>query len=139
MLKNIPSAINPELLKILDEMGHGDEIVVADANFPAETYGRRVIRSDGIGGEEMVSAIAALIPLDGQQKSNCYFMATDGGEPRPPVWNGYLAALAERGEHALPAELERGAFYERAGKAFAVVQTGERALYANIILRKGTL
>lgn len=139
MLKNIPMVISPELLKILSSMGHGDEIVVADANFPAETCGKRVIRAEGTGGEAMLDAVMSLIPLDNVSKENCFFMATGDDSFQPPIWSKYLSVIAERGERACTAELDRNTFYERAKQAYAVIQTGEKELFANIIVRKGTL
>ena len=83
MLKNIPKIVSPTLLKILCEMGHGDEIVIADGNFPAENYGKRVIRADGLGGEEMLGAVLSLIPLDTYADENLLLMQTTNGDPTP--------------------------------------------------------
>jgi len=139
MLKNIPAVISPELLKILDEMGHGDEIVIGDANFPAVTCAKRLVRADGIGGEEMLDAIMKLFPLDKVVDKNCFVMAVKEGEPTPPIWAEYNRIIDKYEDYRAVAEVERYAFYEQAKKAFAVIQTGEKALYANIILKKGTL
>lgn len=140
MLKNVPAVISPELLKILCEMGHGDEIVLGDANFPAVTCAKRLIRADGIGGKTLLEAIMTLFPLDAVAKENCFVMAVSEGEERPPVWNDYEEIIDRfEPEKRNMAEVERYAFYEQAKRAFAVVQTGEKALYANIILKKGTL
>lgn len=139
MLKGIPKVIGPELLKILDEMGHGDEIVLADANFPAAACAGRLVRADGIGGAQMLEAVIRLFPLDSVAKENCTVMAVNRGEPRPPIWEEYYRIIDREERGRKSAEIERYAFYERAKQAFAVVQTGEGALYANIILKKGTL
>lgn len=139
MLKGIPNVIGPELLKILDEMGHGDEIVLADSNFPGVTCAKRLVRADGIGGEEMLQAVMRLFPLDTVAKENCFVMAVGEGESRPPIWDRYNRVIDDAEPSRVSAEIERYAFYERAKQAFAVVQTGETALYANIILKKGTL
>ncbi len=85
MLKGISPLISPALLKILAEMGHGDEIVIADANFPSETYGKRVVRADGIGGRELLDAILSLIPLDTYAEENFMLMATTNGDPTPEI------------------------------------------------------
>lgn len=139
MLKTIPDIISPELLKILDEMGHGDEIVIGDANFPAVTCAKRLIRADGIGGEDILEAIMKLFPLDKVAKDNCFLMAVNEGEPTPPIWERYANIIDRYEDCRKTAEVERYAFYEQAKQAFAVIQTGEKALYANIILKKGTL
>lgn len=85
MLKGIPKIISPELLKILCEMGHGDEIVIADGNFPSENYGKRIMRADGIGGVDMLKAVLALIPLDTYADKNFMLMETVKGDPKPPI------------------------------------------------------
>ena len=139
MLKNIPAVISPELLKIMAEMGHGDELVIGDANFPAVTCAKRLVRADGISGTEILEAIMKLFPLDKAAKSNCFVMAVNEGEPTPAIWAEYNCIIDKYDDARVLEEVERFAFYEQAKKAFAVVQTGEKALYANIILKKGTL
>ena len=141
MLKGINPIISPELLKILCEMGHGDEIVIADANFPSVTCGKRVIRADGISGTAMLEAILELFPLDKVADKNALLMAvSEKNMPNPPIWNDYDKIMAKHeNENVRVEELERYEFYDRAQKAFAVIHTGEKALYANIILKKGTL
>ena len=89
MLKNVPKIISPELLKVLCEMGHGDEIVIADANYPAETNGLRVVRADGLKGPELLEAILELIPLDTYADENMLLMATTNGDPTPEIWAIY--------------------------------------------------
>ena len=139
MLKNIPKIISPQLLKILCEMGHGDEIVIADGNFPAETCGQRVVRADGIGGQEMLDAVLKLIPLDTYAIENLLLMQTTNGDPTPPIWDKYFEIAKANDDNLRAGNLERFAFYERAKKAYAVIATGETAIYANIILKKGVI
>ncbi len=139
MLKGIPKIISPELLKILDEMGHGDEIVIADANFPAEALGQRVVRADGHGAPELLSAILELFPLDPYADKTMILMeVTPGDDVKPTIWETYKSLGASDPAFKLGFE-ERFAFYERAKKAYAVIATGEGALYANIILKKGVI
>ena len=140
MLKGISPLISPELLKILCEMGHGDEIVLADANFPSETTGKRVIRADGIGAADLLKAILPLFPLDTYEKDRFILMEVVSGDPVvPTIWDDYKQILEEK-EPATPVTfMERFAYYERAKKAYCVVATGETAQYANIILKKGVV
>ena len=139
MLKNISPVISPSLLKILMEMGHGDEIVIGDGNFPAASVAKRLIRLDGHGVNEVLGAILKLMPLD--TYVDCPVALMDNGDPsdRPPIWAEYAETIkAEEGEKGVELE-ERFAFYERAKKAYCVVATGETAIYANIILKKGVV
>lgn len=142
MLKKIPKILSPELLKVLMEMGHGDEIVLADGNFPAVTCGQRVVRCDGHGIPELLDAILELLPLDVKysDKPVGLMEVMSGDSYQPVIWQTYNEILAR---HENPAPqidyIERFAFYERAKKAFAVVTTGEGALYANILLKKGVV
>jgi len=139
MLKNIPKIVSPELLKILCEMGHGDEIVIADANFPSQNLGKKVIRAEGIGGNEMLKAVLQLIPLDTYADQSVFLMETVYGDPVPYIWDDYKATLAETAEKWELQKLERFAFYDRAKNAYAVIATGESQIYANIILKKGII
>ena len=143
MLKNVPSILSPELLKVLCEMGHGDELVIADGNFPAESVGKDaiVVRADGHGVTEILDAVLTLIPLDKYTKKPAALMAVTPGDPiKPTIWNDYRAVLAKHGENPEAIEMtERFAFYERAKKAYAIVATGETAVYANILLKKGVV
>ena len=141
MLKGIDPIISPELLKILCEMGHGDEIVIADANFPGVTCAKRLIRADGHGGEKILEAVLTLFPLDRVADKNAFLMAvSEKNIPNPPIWNEYEKIMKSyEYDNVKIVKLERFDFYERAKNAFAVIQTGEKALYANIILKKGTL
>jgi len=142
MLKGIPSILPPELLKILMEMGHGDELVIGDGNFPAASHAQRLVRCDGHDVPTLLNAILKLFPLDRFVESPVALMAVvDGaGEPDPPIWEIYNNILKNHEPVNNGVKLEeRFAFYERAKKAYAIVATGETALYANIILKKGVI
>lgn len=139
MLKGIPKIISPDLLKVLCEMGHGDEIVLADGNFPCESMGLRVVRADGIGGEEMLQALLSLIPLDTYVKENFILMQTVPGDEKPAIWDSYKRIAESLDDNVRPGMEERFAFYERAKKAYAIIATGEEKIYANIILKKGVV
>ena len=120
-------------------MGHGDEIVIADANFPAENYGKRVIRADGLGGVELLDAILKMIPLDTYADENFLLMETTQGDPTPTIWEEYFSVANANDDNLRKGNLERFAFYERAKNAYAVIATGEEAIYANIIIKKGVI
>ena len=139
MLKNVPKIISPQLLKILCEMGHGDEIVIADGNFPSETNGKRVVRADGLGGVEMLSAILELIPLDTYATENFMLMETTQGDSTPEIWAEYIDVANSKDDNVRLKKLERFEFYDRAKNAYAVIATGEERIYANIILKKGVI
>ena len=138
MLKNIPKIIPPELLKILCEMGHGDEIVIADGNFPSESTGERVVRMDGHNVPEILKAVLELFPLDIYEKP-VYIMEKVKGDPvETPIWEVYKDIVSGHTKSEIE-QIERFKFYERAKTAYCVVATGEGALYANIILKKGVV
>ena len=141
MLKGIPKIISPELLKVLSEMGHGDELVLADGNFPAENYGNICVRADGHGVPELLGAILSLFPLDTFVESPVVLMEVVPGDSagEPGIWKTYREIVTAAGCGAEFEYMERFAYYERAKKAYAVVATGEDALYANIILKKGVI
>ena len=143
MLKGIPAILTPELLKVLAEMGHGDEIVLADGNFPAESMGKDavVIRADGNTVPEILDAVLQLIPLDQYVKEPAALMeVVPGDNVKPVIWEEYRSLLNKHGENPQAVEMmERFAFYERAKKAYAIVATGETAIYANILLKKGVV
>ena len=143
MLKGIPAILPPELLKILCEMGHGDEITIGDANFPGASLSSRVVRMDGHGVPEILDAILTLIPLDQYVEHPAVLMQVVPGDPtETPIWETYREILArheERGAACLE-ETERFAFYDRVKeKSYAVVMSGETATYANVILKKGVI
>lgn len=138
MLKGIPSILPPELLKILMEMGHGDELVIGDGNFPAASHGSRVVRCDGHGCPEVLDAILQLMPLDHMVEAPVILMHSTIGSPDPEVWNDYKRIINEREpKHNGITTIERFEFYDRAKKAYAIVTTGETAMRGNIILKKG--
>ena len=142
MLKGISKIVSPELIKTLCEMGHGDEIVIADGNFPAETFGKRVIRADGIGGAEMLKAVLSLIPLDTYSDPNMILMRLmdcDKGTINPLIWNEYEKIAMAEDVNVKIGNIDRFEFYDRAKTAYAVIATGEEAVYANIILKKGVV
>ena len=139
MLKGISPLLNPELLKILAEMGHGDEIVIGDANFPAQSMGQRCVRCDGHRADELLDAILQLLPLDQFVDAPVTVMAPAPGmlEGDPPIW-AKIEEITEKYQPGTKREaIDRFAFYDRAKKAYACVATGEQALYACIILKKG--
>lgn len=141
MLRNIPSILSPELLHTLRAMGHGDDIVIGDANFPAESIGPECIRLDGISATEVLEAVLTLMPLDTFVEDPALVMQVVGDPTAVPE---VVGAFQEIIDHTAdrPAKiqsLERFAFYERASTAFAVIQTGETRLYGNIILKKGVI
>jgi len=139
MLKGIPSIISPELLKILMEMGHGDEIIIADGNFPGASLANKLVRLDGHTGPEVLQAVLKLLPLDTyadnfvlMQKMEC------DKNMEIPVWKDYerIAAAGDKGFSKMT-YIDRFEFYERAKKAYAIIATSETAQYANILLKKG--
>lgn len=141
MLKNIPNILSPDLLKILMEMGHGDELVIADGNFPAATMAKRLVRLDGHGVNEILIAILKLLPLDTYGNNSVGLMeVVSGDNVEPKIWNDYKQVINESGEPFNSFEfIERSKFYDRAKEAYVVIATSESALYANIILRKGVI
>jgi len=148
MLKGIPSLLSPELLKVLAEMGHGDELVLADGNFPAAAVAHRLVRADGHGVPALLEAILQLFPLDSFVERPAALMAVvrDDGAPQgatspdPPIWEQYRKIIRRHEPGFTGFEMiERFAFYDRAREAYAVLATGEAALYANLILKKGVI
>lgn len=141
MLKGIPSILSPDLLKILMEMGHGDEIVISDGNFPAANYAQRLVRCDGHNVPELLDAILKLFPLDPYVDAPVTLMQVVPGDTvETPIWEVYKDIVKKHEPVTNKFEnMERFAFYERTKKAYAIVATGEKALYANIILKKGVV
>ena len=141
MLKGIPRVISPQLLKVLDEMGHTDEITIGDANFPGHTYGRQVIRIDGVGAVELLDAILQLFPLDTYVDTPVALMQKVPGDSVPtPIWKEFKTVLARHDPRGVSCVemMDKWDFYERTRvNSTAVVMTGETAQYANIILKKG--
>lgn len=141
MLHNIDPILSPELLYVLRAMGHGDEIVLADSNFPAESCGPSCIRADGSTNSQILKAVLSLMPLDTFVPDPALCMqVVDDPTAVPEAVQDFQKIINENAD--VPRDiksLERFAFYERAASAFAVVQTGERRLYGNIILKKGVI
>ena len=144
MLKGIPKIISPELLMVLSEMGHGDRLVISDGNFPAESIGRDaiVIRCDGHGVPEILDAILQLFPLDTYVEKPMTLMEVMAGDTvETPIWDTYKEIIAkydERGAETV-GNIDRFKFYDEARNAYAIIATGESALYANIMLQKGVV
>ena len=144
MLKGIPKILSPELLKVLCEMGHSDRLVIADGNFPSESMGKnaKVIRCDGHGVSELLEAILTVFPLDTYVETPVSLMQVmPGDNVETPIWDEYkeiVSRFDERGEKAI-GQTERFAFYDEAKTAYAIIATGESALYANIMLQKGVV
>ena len=144
MLKGIPKILSPELLKVLCEMGHSDRLVIADGNFPSESMGKnaKVIRCDGHGVPELLEAILTVFPLDTYVETPVSLMQVmPDDNVETPIWDEYreiISKFDERGEKAI-GQTERFAFYEETKTAYAIIATGESALYANIMLQKGVV
>ena len=141
MLKGLDPLLSPELLQALRAMGHGDEIVIVDANFPAESAGPPVVRLVGAGATEAAGAILSVMPLDEFVPEAAWRMEVVGApDEEQPIFEEFRAVIRRHeGEAFGLAKLERYAFYARAEQAFAVVATGERRLYGNLILKKGVV
>jgi len=139
MLKGISPLLSPELLAVLCRMGHGDEIILADAHFPGETVNQRVLRADGLGIPALLDAILPLFVLDTYVASPLAMMAAASGDTLDPAVEAAYWKAIDRHAPGTPAieRIDRFAFYERAKGAFAVVMTGETAKYGNLVLKKG--
>jgi len=140
MLKRISPVLSPELLKILMEMGHADELVIGDGNFPAAACAQRLVRLDGLGVPEVLEAILSVFPLDSYE-DNAFLMAKGPYDSvATPIWETYKNIASEGDPNFKEfSQIERFAFYERAKKAYVIIATSESALYANIILKKGVV
>lgn len=143
MLKGISPLLSPELLAILAEMGHADELVIGDGNFPAAALAKRLVRADGHGVSALLEGILPLFPLDRFVEKPVALMEVVPGDPtKPAIWEEYRAIVQKWAPDEFRAGfdmVERFAFYERAKNAYAILSTGESALYANIILKKGVV
>lgn len=142
MLKGIPNLLPPELLKILMEMGHGDSIVIGDGNFPHASIAKdsRLVRMDGHGACEVLDAILTLMPLDTYVDAPVSLMqVTPGDDVATPIWDEFAKIIEKHQPGTKIGQIERFAFYDAARKCYAVVSTGETALYANVILQKGVI
>lgn len=140
MLKNIPDILSPELLKILMEMGHGDEIVISDGNFPAAAKAKRLVRLDGHKAPEVLEAILKLLPLDTYAPNAVLMEKVKGDTVETPIW-GVFENICKKGDPGFKGFtfIDRYAFYDRTEQAYAVVYTGETALYGNVLLKKGVI
>ncbi|MDR1981440.1 MAG: hypothetical protein LBQ39_07475 [Tannerellaceae bacterium] len=139
MLQGISPHISPELLKILMEMGHGDEIVFGDSNFPAASHAQRLVRADGHSITTLLDAILPLFPLDYAVDFTALLMAYCG-DKEPLVWSKYRSLLSARPNGDKPLQtLTKPEFYDRATKAYCVVATSEAESFANLIIRKGVI
>ena len=137
MLKGIPKNISPELLKVLMEMGHGDEIVIADGNYPAASNEKKLVRCDGLNIPELLESILTLFPLDVYVYSAISLMSTENVDPNPEIWDVYRKIFNEKSvENNNIMYMNREDFYERGKRAYAIVATGEEVIYANVILKK---
>jgi len=140
MLKNIPPILGPDLLGILRAMGHGDEIAIVDANYPADAAGPALVRLDGVSATDVLDAILTLMPLDDFVDDAAFCMQVVGdASRREPVMDAFETIVKKHEPKMGLASLERFAFYERVRQGYAIVQTGERRLYGNILLKKGII
>lgn len=141
MLKGISPLLSPDILKALCEMGHGDELVMADGNFPGHALGQRIIPCAGHGVTTVLQAILPLFPLDAISPAQAILMEVTPGDllSDPPIWSDYKEVIAEFEPEAKVAAVSRQSFYERSSRAYLILQTGETALYGNLILRKGVV
>lgn len=140
MLKNIPPILGPELLFTLRAMGHGDEIAIVDANYPAESSGLTVIRMDGLNATEVLDAILTLMPLDTYVDDQAFGMEVVGDPKKREATHKEFDKTIKKHEPDMKLSmLERFAFYDRVEGAYAIVQTGERRLYGNVLLKKGVI
>lgn len=144
MLKGIPTVVSPELLKALCEMGHGDELVIADGNFPSHSIGKNaiVVRADGHGAAEILDAVLRLFPLDAYVERPVALMDVVPGDtcPTPEIWGTYQTILnRHEPDHCGIEMMERFSFYERSKNAYLIIATGETAIYANVLLKKGVV
>lgn len=141
MLKQIPPILSPDLMLILMQMGHGDDLVIADGNFPADANAQRIIRADGHGALQLLEAILKFLPIDTFVSDVAVVMRpVDHAAPEPPIWTEFRRSLRAGEGRDIPLTLiDREAFYHRSRSAYAIIATGESALYANIILKKGVV
>jgi len=142
MLRNIPPILSPKLLKIISEMGHGDTIVLADANYPAASGTNRLVRLDGVEVTDLLDALLRFFPLDTYATNPVSLMKPEPKDPTPQIWGSFLEIIKVRDQERAFSDfelIERMDFYDYAKKAYAIVQTGTTAHYANICLKKGVL
>ncbi|NLH92561.1 MAG: fucose isomerase [Atopobium sp.] len=142
MLKNIPPLLSPELLKALCEMGHGDRLIIADGNFPAESKGKNhlVIRCDGHGVPEILDAILQVFPLDNFVDKSAFLMQVpEPDAPDPVIWKQYREIVGKYEKQEYIDTIAKPDFMQEAEKAYLIIASSEKALYANIMLQKGCI
>ena len=141
MLKGIPRALSPELMYVLMKMGHGDELVLADGNYPSDSNAQRIVRADGLDACTVLEAIMQFLPIDTFVDDPALVMRpVDIDTPEPSIWNDFRSLLEAGEGRSIELNLiDRFEFYERSRAAYAIVATSETALYANIILKKGVV
>ena len=140
MLKGIPPILGPDLLYILRAMGHGDEIVIVDANYPADSAGPQLVRLDGLTVSDVLDAVLSLMPLDDFVDEQAFGMEMMGEPGKRIDTHKDFEKIIQKHEPKMKLSLiERFAFYERVHGAYAIVQTGERRLYGNVLLKKGII
>lgn len=141
MLNKIPAIISPELMKVMMEMGHGDELLIADGNYPKLGQPERCVRMDGHSIPEILEAILPFFPLDGYVEKPVTLMAILPDDPYvPEIWDQYRGVMKELTvSKDIMQSINKYEFYKQGAKAYAVVTTSESALYANIILKKGVV
>lgn len=141
MLKNIDTIVSPDLLFILAAMGHGDELAIVDANFPAANLAKRLVRLDGVGAPRALKAVLELMPLDDYVESPVTVMEVDGdpGATPQPVEEFMTAVTSAESRQVKIARIDRFTFYDRARAAFAILVTGETRLYGCVLIKKGVI
>lgn len=139
MLKGLSPLLSPDLLHVLASMGHGDEVALVDANFPAATHARRLVRLPGVGAHHLLDAVLAVMPLDDFVEQAAITMQVVGDALAVPAVVDDFNVVLHRHGCAPSTGLERFAFYARAAQAFAIVASGETRIYGNILLRKGVV
>jgi L-fucose mutarotase len=140
MLKNINPLLGPQLLKILSEMGHGDEIAIVDANYPAQSSGNLLVRMEGVAATDVLNAVVSVLPLDQYVEHSAFSMqVVDRPDEVPEIVTAFQATVESYEPETQWASVERFAFYEQVKKAYAIVSTGESRLYGNVILKKGVI
>ncbi len=141
MLRNIPPILSPDLLNSLRAMGHGDDIVIADANFPATALASRCHRLDGVSATDVLDAVLRVLPLDSFVPDPAVVMeVVDDPDAIPTIVTQFQKIVSNTADNPITlGKLERFQFYDRAKSAFAIIQTGETRLYGNIILKKGVI
>lgn len=141
MLKGIPNILSPDLLKVLMEMGHGDELVIADGNFPAASLATRLIRCDGNGTGLLLDSVLQLFPLDSFVEHPVALMSVvPGDDYNPDIWPVYMNIIRKHEPKFADFDfIDRFSFYQRTEQAYAVVATGETARYANLVIKKGLI